>query len=92
MFRYTEPSLRQDLQERRERLEDFLADRPDDKQLSRLLQQVDAALVRLADGTYGICEECEEDIGEGRLEARPVTTLCIECKKRQEAQERLRGF
>ena len=57
-----------------------------------LIGKIEDALERIDDGTYGICEECEEDIAEGRLEARPVTTLCIECKKRQEAEERLRGF
>ena len=34
------------------------------------------------------CEECGQDIGMERLRARPVTTLCIDCKSLQEAQER----
>lgn len=57
----------------------------------RLIGKIRDALERLDGGTYGICEECGEDISEERLKARPVTTLCIECKKRQENEERLRG-
>ena len=38
-----------------------------------------------------ICEECGEEISAKRLEARPVTSLCIECKKKQENEEKLRG-
>lgn len=53
----------------------------------RLLEKIDAALKRLVDGTYGECEECGELISVGRLRARPVTTLCIQCKAEQEAEE-----
>ncbi len=55
----------------------------------RLLKKVDEALQRIKDGNYGICEECGEPIGEARLEARPVTTLCIDCKREQEDVESL---
>ena len=41
------------------------------------LDQVDAALARIADGTYGTCAVCGEAIAEGRLEARPWTPFCI---------------
>ena len=43
------------------------------------LAEVDAAKARLADGTYGTCEECGGPIGEGRLEARPTARTCIRC-------------
>ena len=43
------------------------------------LAEVDAARARLADGTYGTCEECGGPIGEGRLEARPTARTCIRC-------------
>ena len=36
---------------------------------------------------YNICEECGESIGKARLQARPVTTLCVECKELQEQEE-----
>ncbi|RPI76632.1 MAG: RNA polymerase-binding protein DksA [Desulfobacteraceae bacterium] len=58
----------------------------------KLIDKIKAALERLEHGLYGICEECEDEIGEKRLEARPVTTLCINCKKKQEADEKLRGL
>jgi DnaK suppressor protein len=54
----------------------------------KLITKIDEALGRIDDGTYGRCEECEGEIGIDRLKARPVTTLCIECKSLQEQQER----
>ncbi|HET7317504.1 MAG TPA: TraR/DksA C4-type zinc finger protein, partial [Nitrospirota bacterium] len=39
-------------------------------------------------GTYGVCESCGGEINIKRLEARPVTTLCIECKTAQEEEEK----
>jgi DnaK suppressor protein len=46
------------------------------------LAQIDRALARLDDGTYGICERCGNPIGEGRLRARPWATLCIDDQRR----------
>jgi DnaK suppressor protein len=54
----------------------------------KLITKIDEALGRIDDGSYGKCEECGQDIGIERLRARPVTTLCIDCKSLQEAQER----
>ena len=54
----------------------------------KLLAKIDEALERIDNGTYGQCEECGEPIGVDRLKARPVTTLCIDCKAAQEEQER----
>lgn len=53
----------------------------------KLVDKIDEALTRLDDGSFGECEECGEMISIGRLRARPVTTLCIECKAEQEAGE-----
>jgi DnaK suppressor protein len=53
-----------------------------------LVKKIEAALERIEDGTYGICEECGKTIAEKRLKARPVTTLCIKCKREQEEYER----
>jgi DnaK suppressor protein len=44
--------------------------------------QVNAALGRIEDGSYGICEACEEEIGERRLAAIPWAKLCIRCQER----------
>jgi DnaK suppressor protein len=52
-----------------------------------LLTKVEAALVRLNDGVIDECEDCDEPIGFKRLAARPVTTLCIECKEDREENE-----
>ncbi len=57
----------------------------------KLIKKIKEALERLENGTFGICEECGEEISEERLMARPVTTLCIKCKERQEKEEKLRG-
>ncbi len=55
----------------------------------KLTKKIKEALARIDNGTYGICEECGGEIGFERLKARPVTTLCIECKSKQEEKERL---
>ncbi len=54
----------------------------------KLLGKIKAATERIQDGTYGVCDECGDDIGFKRLDARPVTTLCIACKTAQENHEK----
>ncbi|MEN9799968.1 MAG: hypothetical protein RL653_3665 [Pseudomonadota bacterium] len=56
-----------------------------------LLKKIEMALARIDDGTFGVCERCEEEISPKRLEARPVTTLCIRCKEEQEKKEKSYG-
>ena len=56
-----------------------------------LLTKLDNALKKIEEGTFGVCEVCEEPIGKKRLEARPETTLCIRCKEDQERDERTFG-
>ncbi len=55
------------------------------------LDKIDKALEKINEGTFGICEVCEEPINVKRLEARPETTLCIRCKEDQERHERSFG-
>lgn len=57
----------------------------------RLIHKIYAAQKRIEDGHYGECEECGDDIGAPRLKARPVTTLCVTCKARQEDGEDVQG-
>jgi RNA polymerase-binding transcription factor len=57
----------------------------------KLLAKIEDALQRIEDGEYGECASCGEIIGLKRLEARPVTTLCIECKTLQESKEKSTG-
>jgi DnaK suppressor protein len=47
----------------------------------QLLAEIDAALQRIEDGTYGICSNCGKSISPERLEALPWATLCIDCAK-----------
>lgn len=56
----------------------------------RLLKKIEEAIDRINTGTFGICESCGGEISVKRLKARPVTTLCIECKTKQEADEKIR--
>lgn len=58
----------------------------------KLIGKIKDALERIDNRSYGICEECGEQISEARLKARPVTTLCIECKKSQEKEEKVKGI
>jgi len=51
-----------------------------------VLTEIDAALKRIADGTYGQCTNCGTQIPEERLEARPYATLCIECQRHREGR------
>ena len=57
----------------------------------KLITKIKEALKRMDDGEYGICEECGDDITIARLKARPVTTLCVSCKARQEEGEEVQG-
>ncbi len=56
----------------------------------KLLKKIDEAIERIDAGTFGICEMCGEEIDIRRITARPVTTLCIDCKTLQEEEERMR--
>jgi DnaK suppressor protein len=58
---------------------------------SRLIKKIKSSLKAIEEGTYGICEDCEEPISIARLKARPVTSYCIACKNRREAYERVIG-
>lgn len=59
---------------------------------SRLINKIKDRLKAIEDGTYGICEDCEEPISLERLKARPVTSYCIACKIRREAFEKVIGY
>ncbi len=58
----------------------------------KLIYKIREAIHRIDEGEYGECVVCGEDISEGRLLARPVTTHCIDCKTEAEQQERVRGL
>lgn len=57
----------------------------------KLIKKINQALQRIEDGDFGVCQECGEEISVPRLKARPMTTLCIHCKSKQEEDEKVRG-
>jgi DnaK suppressor protein len=57
----------------------------------KLMDKVDEALIRIEDGSYGICAGCGNDIAVKRLQARPVAKYCIDCKTLQEQREKEQG-
>ena len=60
---------------------DYAANLSIEQDLGNLLRDVNVALKRLSDGTYGICKYCKKPIEEKRLLARPTSSACVECKK-----------
>jgi len=54
----------------------------------KLIIKIQEALDRIEDGSFGVCETCGEEISQKRLEARPVTTQCIDCKSEAEQREK----
>src|ERR1700730_4194456 len=50
------------------------------------LKQIDDALARMAEGSYGVCESCGLEIAQERLEAMPFTRLCRDCQQDQERE------
>jgi RNA polymerase-binding protein DksA len=50
--------------------------------LKRMLADIDAALARIEEGTYGTCARCGNEIGEARLEFRPESIYCVSCKSK----------
>ncbi len=81
-------SVREQLLAGRARLADVLVGRQR-QQFEHLFRQVDEALQRIEQGTFGICEECHTDIGEDWLREDPLTTVCLEhmTPKQQRALE-----
>jgi DnaK suppressor protein len=89
-----------DLQEGREQTKDEGMDTYDiasdarDREISLILNDrdrdkalaIDDALARIDEGTYGVCDSCESDIAEARLEALPFTRLCVSCQAEREKE------
>ena len=96
-------NVRQELHEGRDQTKDEGMDTYDlasdarDREISHILtdrdreklQAIDEALTRCDDGTYGLCEDCEADISEGRLQALPFTRLCVTCQSDRERESKL---
>ena len=96
-------SVQQELHEGRDQNKDEGMDTYDlasdarDREISHILtdrdrgklEAIDEALSRVTDGIYGLCEDCEAEIAEGRLEALPFTRLCVTCQSDRERQSRM---
>ena len=54
----------------------------------KLVNKIDSAMSRIADGSYGYCDDTGEEIGLSRLEARPIATLTIEAQEKHERLEK----
>jgi sigma-B regulation protein RsbU (phosphoserine phosphatase) len=78
--------LRDQLTERREKLESAASAVTDDEQVRRLLREVDAALARMDKGTFGICESCHDTIEADRLIADPLMEYCLDHLTRPQRQ------
>ncbi len=70
--------LRAQLEDRKQRLEVAVNGSPGNTPLAQLLQEVDAALGRMENGTYGLCEECHDSIEKDRLIADPLIRYCLD--------------
>ncbi len=78
--------MREQLIQRRERVESAITSAGPDPQLTALLQEVDAALERFESGTYGICEVCHDPVEADRLIANPLERFCIDHLNARERQ------
>lgn len=72
--------------ERERELTLMLGDRDRDK-----LSEIEDALERIKDASYGACEECGEPIAEDRLRALPFTRVCVECQSKNEREQKIKG-
>ena len=79
--------VRQQLEERRQRLEAALREAPREAQFSRLLKEVDEALARVEGGSYGLCEVCHDSIEQDRLMADPLVRFCLDHLTEQEQRD-----
>ena len=96
-------NVREELHEGRETQKDEgmdtydLASEARDREISHILTDrdrekvaaIDEALSRVADGSYGVCEECGGDIAEARLAALPFTRLCVTCQAEREKEAKM---
>lgn len=62
-------------------VEQYTVNKPLEITLEKTLRDINKALKRFSDGTYGICKYCDQAIEEKRIQARPTSSSCVECKK-----------
>lgn len=89
-FLQTESGAPADLNDRATQEEEFSLELRTRDRERKLLYKIEKALERIESDDFGYCENCGEEIGIKRLEARPTAELCIDCKQLAERQEK--GF
>lgn len=72
--------------EQAQEIEGYTTNLATERLLDDNLRDIEAALQRIEEGTYGICKYCHEPIAEKRLLARPVASACVSCKSKLQAQ------
>jgi RNA polymerase-binding protein DksA len=72
--------------EQAQEIEGYTTNLATERILDDNLRDIDAALKRIEEGTYGTCKYCGQPIAEKRLQARPVASACVECKSKLQAQ------
>ncbi len=80
-FRARFPNYGDDEEENAMEVADYAANLSIEQGLEKLLRDVNGALARIKDGTYGICKYCKKPIEEKRLTIRPTSSSCVGCKK-----------
>lgn len=75
------PEYGDNLEDNAQEVTDYLSNKPVEIALEKSLRDVKSALKRVAEGTYGICKYCDKPIAEKRLQARPTSSSCVDCKK-----------
>lgn len=73
--------------ENAQEISDYTTNSAAEKVLEKTLDDIDGALKRIKDGTYGICKYCKQPIAPKRLQARPVASACIDCKNELQGNE-----
>ncbi len=86
-----EPEVMPDLSDRATAETDLHFDLRVKDREQKLIDKITEALKRIDKGGFGICERCGDPIELERLKARPIATLCIDCKTEQERDEKSRG-
>jgi DnaK suppressor protein len=80
-YNATFPEYGEQSDENAHEVADYLANKPLEMTMEKMLRDVNVALKRIDDGTYGVCKYCDNPIDEKRLLARPTSSACISCKK-----------
>ena len=80
-YEATYPEYGDKTDENAQEITQYLTNKPLEMQLEKLLRDVNKALTRAEEGTYGTCKYCDQVIEEKRIQARPTSSSCVDCKK-----------